>query len=285
MLVSPLDQRMKYLGFFLKPNDYRVNDWHWLLQKVEKKIGHWTSRWLSLGGRLVLVNSVLQNMLVYWLCLAKVALNIIDNISQIFSRFLWKGAKKPIGFHLAIWDSITRPKDLGGWGIQNLNGFEKALDAKSLCGGLFGLYPWSKVLIKKYLKGVEVVFWLRTDNNKFPVASKFWKNFMGSLHLVNRWLAWSVGNGTRVHIGQDPFICCYHMYKLPDALVRHLNDLHVYSLAHITYTSSLNSSNTQDWLSAVDLGLEGELAIEWSIYLEMLINSGVTIKSDADLLV
>jgi hypothetical protein len=85
--------------------------------------------------------------------------------------------------------------------------------------------------------------------------------------------------------GQDPFIGCDHMYKLSDALVRHLNDLHVYSLAHITYTSSLNSSNTQDWLSAVDLGLEGELAIEWSGYLEMLRNSGVTIKSDADLLV
>jgi hypothetical protein len=35
----------------------------------------------------------------------------------------------------------------------------------------------------------------------------------------------------------------------------------------------------------VDLGLEGELAIEWSGYLEMLRNSGVTIKSDAYMLV
>jgi hypothetical protein len=26
ILVSSLDQGMKYLGFFLKPNDYRVND-------------------------------------------------------------------------------------------------------------------------------------------------------------------------------------------------------------------------------------------------------------------
>jgi hypothetical protein len=71
ILVSSLDQGMKYLDVFLKPNDYRVNNWHWLLQKVEKKIGLWTSRWLSLGGKLVLVNSVLQNMLVYWLYLDK----------------------------------------------------------------------------------------------------------------------------------------------------------------------------------------------------------------------
>jgi hypothetical protein len=163
------------------------------------------------------------------------ALAIINNISQIFSRFLWKGAKKPIGFHLANWDSITRPKALGGWGIQNLNRFAKALVAKSLWRGLFGLGPWSKVLIKKYLKGVEVVLWLCTDNNKFPIASNFWKNFMGSLHIVKRWLLWSVGNGTKVQIGHDPFIGCDHMYKLSDALVRHLNDLQVYSLAHITH--------------------------------------------------
>jgi hypothetical protein len=75
------------------------------------------------------------------------------------------------------------------------------------------------------------------------------------------------------------------MYKLLDDLVRHLNDLQVYSFAHITYTSSLNSSNTQDWLSVVDLGLEGEMAIEWSGYLEMLRNNGVTIKSGVDVLV
>jgi hypothetical protein len=35
----------------------------------------------------------------------------------------------------------------------------------------------------------------------------------------------------------------------------------------------------------VDLGLEGEMDIEWSGYLEILRNSGVTIKSHADLLV
>jgi hypothetical protein len=133
---------------------------------VEKKIGLWTSRCISLGGNLVLVNSILQNMSVYWLYLAKVHLNIINNISQNISRFLWKGAKKPTGFHLANWVSITRPKDLGGWGIQNLNRFEK------------------------YLGGANVVFWLRTNNNKFLVASKFWKNFMGSLHLLKRSLAW-----------------------------------------------------------------------------------------------
>jgi hypothetical protein len=52
--IECLDQGMKYLGFFLKPNSYRVNDWLWLLKKIEKRIGNWTYRWISLGGRLTL---------------------------------------------------------------------------------------------------------------------------------------------------------------------------------------------------------------------------------------
>jgi hypothetical protein len=35
-----IDQGMKYLGFFLKPNNYRVVDWNWMIQKIENWIGN-----------------------------------------------------------------------------------------------------------------------------------------------------------------------------------------------------------------------------------------------------
>jgi hypothetical protein len=31
-----LEEGLKYLGFVLKPNDYRKEDWNWLLKKMEK---------------------------------------------------------------------------------------------------------------------------------------------------------------------------------------------------------------------------------------------------------
>jgi hypothetical protein len=40
--LFPLENGLRYLGFNLKPNDYRVVDWIWLVQKLEKKLGHWT---------------------------------------------------------------------------------------------------------------------------------------------------------------------------------------------------------------------------------------------------
>ena len=41
-----IEEVMKYLGFYLKPNNYRVADWTWMVQKIEKRIGNWTLRWL-----------------------------------------------------------------------------------------------------------------------------------------------------------------------------------------------------------------------------------------------
>jgi len=32
--ILNLEQGMKYLGFFINPNDYRLSDWMWMIQKV-----------------------------------------------------------------------------------------------------------------------------------------------------------------------------------------------------------------------------------------------------------
>jgi len=34
-----LDVGFRYLGYYLKPANYRVEDWRWLLKKIEKRIG------------------------------------------------------------------------------------------------------------------------------------------------------------------------------------------------------------------------------------------------------
>ena len=58
---------LKYLGFFLKPCRYYSKDWDWLVVKVEKRIKNWSFRWLSKGGKLILVKTVLEAIPVYWM--------------------------------------------------------------------------------------------------------------------------------------------------------------------------------------------------------------------------
>ena len=64
-ILKPMDEVFKYLGFVLKPNAYCFKDWMWLYKKIENRIGCWTFKFLSRGGRLVLLKVVLQSILVY----------------------------------------------------------------------------------------------------------------------------------------------------------------------------------------------------------------------------
>ena len=63
--VEQVEPGFKYLGFFLKPNSYRVKDWHWLIKKTYKRISNWSYRFLSLGGMLTSLKSTLESVRVY----------------------------------------------------------------------------------------------------------------------------------------------------------------------------------------------------------------------------
>ena len=78
--VLPLDNGFRYLGFYLKPNNYLISDWHWLLRRIESRVGFWGHQFLSIGGRLILAKSVLEGIPVYWYSLAWIPRAIIRRI-------------------------------------------------------------------------------------------------------------------------------------------------------------------------------------------------------------
>jgi hypothetical protein len=51
-----MEEGLKYLGFHLKPNRYRKEDWTWLLEKLERRLKVWSFRWISRAGRVMLKN-------------------------------------------------------------------------------------------------------------------------------------------------------------------------------------------------------------------------------------
>ena len=63
--IKSLQESFKYLGFLLKPDTYQVQDWKWLLIKIEKKLNLWSHKWLSRAERLVLIKTVLMAIPVY----------------------------------------------------------------------------------------------------------------------------------------------------------------------------------------------------------------------------
>jgi len=174
----PLGDGFKYLGFFLKPNSYKIRDWAWLWKKIENKINHWVNRYLSLGGRLTLAKAVLESIPVYWLSLYKVPCTILAGIRKRIFSFIWKGNHTSKKIHLARWELLSMPKIKGGWGLKNLSLFSQALRMKSLWRGLTANTFWCQVLADKYLGQNSVMEWLKMEQHRSTNSSIIWRGFV-----------------------------------------------------------------------------------------------------------
>jgi hypothetical protein len=79
--------------------------WNFLIEKIENKLHSWKGKLLSLGGRIVLLNSVLSFLLLYWMALFRLPTKLKIRIDQLRKRFLWYGGttvKKNIHWLLGL---------------------------------------------------------------------------------------------------------------------------------------------------------------------------------------
>lgn len=75
----------------------------------ERKINNWIYRLLSLGGRVVLIKSVLTGIAVYWFALARAPISILNSLRGTIFSFLWGSSNGHQRSHLADWKSISAP--------------------------------------------------------------------------------------------------------------------------------------------------------------------------------
>jgi hypothetical protein len=101
---SDLSSGFRYLGYFLKTGAYRAEDWDWLVAKNNKEDRLMVQRWLTLGGRYILVKTVLEGQYVYWMSMESIPHSVLNKIRKLMFQFLWNGHKDTQQFHLCRWD-------------------------------------------------------------------------------------------------------------------------------------------------------------------------------------
>jgi hypothetical protein len=74
------------------------------------------------GGRLILLNSVLSFIPLYYIFLFKFSNWVLIKIDKIRKKFLWAGtdSSPTRKYHLVKWKTVCRAKEYRGWGILNL---------------------------------------------------------------------------------------------------------------------------------------------------------------------
>ncbi|KAK2413278.1 hypothetical protein QL285_036006 [Trifolium repens] len=110
----------KYLGLPVGANSRRMSTWEPMLSVVRRRLGSWGNKYVSLGGRIVLINAVLNAIPIFYLSYMKMPLKVWKELVKIQRAFLWAGLSKTSKTCWVKWEVICRPKKEGGLGVRDL---------------------------------------------------------------------------------------------------------------------------------------------------------------------
>jgi hypothetical protein len=83
----------KYLGLPIGANPKSEATWDPLLENLRKRLFSWRNKHLSFGGRIVLLNAVLNAIPIFFLSFLKLPVKVRKKITRIQREFLWGGAR------------------------------------------------------------------------------------------------------------------------------------------------------------------------------------------------
>jgi hypothetical protein len=92
IFTCPIDNLpMKYLGVPIDNKKINKTLSCSMMEKMEKRLAGWQGRFLSLGGRLTLLNSCLSNVPLYMLSIYPAPKSVIRKLDMYRKKLLWQG--------------------------------------------------------------------------------------------------------------------------------------------------------------------------------------------------
>jgi exonuclease III len=166
-----------YLGLPVGANPRCVNTWKPVLDAIENRLHSWKNKYVSLGGRVVLINSVLASIPIFYLSYMKLPSGVRKAIIRLQRNFLWgTSASGESKIPWVRWSDVCRPKKDGGLGVKDLKIFNLSLLAKWRWRLLAEDKPqWKLVLAAKYGSVGRIPFSL----DRMKKASLWWRDMVG----------------------------------------------------------------------------------------------------------
>lgn len=192
-----------YLGMPLGANSKSNEVWSGVIERCERRLSRWKAQYLSKGGRLVLINSVLDALPTYLMSVFPLSAQMEGRIDALRRNFLWNGEKESKGYNLVKWKTVLLLKKQGGLGIKNLRKQNRSLMMKWL---------WR-------FTREEQALWARVIQAKYETLSNWTTKEVTAAYGVSLWrsirLVWvsflgntsfNVNNGRKVLFWDDDWL-------------------------------------------------------------------------------
>ncbi|XP_058761210.1 uncharacterized protein LOC131634556 [Vicia villosa] len=173
------------------------------------KLSAWKASLLSVVGRIVLVKSVIQSMMIHTLLVYSWPVFVLKCIQRWARNFIWSGDIDKRKCVTVAWDICCRPYAQGGLGMRSLVTLNEAANLKQ-CWDLFNSKEqWAVLIRAKVLRNNRRI--------SYHIYSSLWSSMKASFDDVIGNSCWLIGNGERVNFWTDKWFGSAELDSCPPA--------------------------------------------------------------------
>ncbi|XP_019240114.1 PREDICTED: uncharacterized protein LOC109220105 [Nicotiana attenuata] len=188
--IGSKDFPFTYLGCPIFYARRRFDYYQPMITKVLDRLQSWKGKLLSIGGRAVLISSILQSLPIHLLSAVNPPNYVINKLHKLFAQFFWSSSVGGNSRHWASWNTLCMPYDEGGIGFRSLHDVSKALFCKLWWNFRTKPSLWSSFMSQKYCKKLNavVVPWRE--------GSHVWRKMLECRDLIEHQIIWKLRMGS-----------------------------------------------------------------------------------------
>ncbi|XP_056847414.1 uncharacterized protein LOC108829345 [Raphanus sativus] len=191
-----------YLGIPEDISGLKCKLFAYLKDKLMHRVNGWTGRWLSKGGKEVLIKSILLALPTYVMSTFLLPLEICENLASAIAQFWWSSNPPKRGIHWSKREKVFLPREEGGIGFRMIHEFNLALLAKQL----WRLAQNPDSLVARVLRGRYYRLSSPLRVNSVNSLSYVWTSISAARELLLLGIRQKIHSGYKVKMWEDPWI-------------------------------------------------------------------------------
>lgn len=149
-------------------------------------------------GRVQLVNSVINSMLLYSFHVYPWPANLLKQLTKMIKTFIWSGDITQAKICTVAWRDLCKPNEEGSLSVKD----PRLVNSSSLLQLCWSLVTsdeqWTQMCRTRYLKNGKPITYNR--------ASSVWSGMRVHLRMIAEQSSWSIGNGNTVNFWTDKWL-------------------------------------------------------------------------------
>jgi hypothetical protein len=162
-----------------------------IADRIKLKLSAWKASLLSIAGRVQLVRSVIQSMLVYSISLYSWPAALLKDIEKCIRNFIWSGDIDQRKLVTVSWKKICRPVSQGGLSIRSLTSLNAASNLKLCWNILNSDTSWAKLLRDRVLRNRRTIH--------HHIYSSIWSSAKDEFQTIMDNTSWLLGDGKNIN--------------------------------------------------------------------------------------